>query len=208
MKTHMDTLKIRLAVCAVILVPALAGAQVPGANDPDFKEVVAYRLTLPTLQKVMTATTNMVEAAKGDPRYQKQAAIKTEITKLEAKDERTDADEERLEKLRSDLEQLEQATVNVADNTKTLSEMAAAIEREPLAAKALAGAGISAREYVTFMLSYFQAGMVAGMMKQGLIKEVPKNLAATVNMDNVKFVQEHEAEFQAFANAMKKADKP
>ena len=203
-----NTLKIRLAACAVILIPALVAAQVPGSNDPDFKEVVAYRLTLPALQKVMTATTNMAAAAKSDPRYLKQAAIKGEIEKLEAKDDRTDAEEERLEKLHADLEQMEQATTNIADNTKTLSEMAAAIEREPLAAKALAGAGISAREYVTFVLASFQAGMVAGMMKQGLIKEVPKDLAATVNMDNVKFMQDHDAEFQAFANAMKKADKP
>ena len=97
---------------------------------------------------------------------------------------------------------MEQATTNIADNSKTLSEMAAAIEREPLAAKALAGAGISAREYVTFVLASFQAGMVAGMMKQGLIKEIPKELAATVNMDNVKFLQEHETEMAAFAKAL------
>ena len=203
-----NTLKVCLAVCAALVIPALALAQVPGSNDPDLKEIVAYRLTLPALQKVMQASTNMAEAAKRDPRYLKQAAVKAEIDKLEAKDDLTDAEEERLEKLRSDLEQLEQANPNVADNTKTLSEMAAAIEREPLAAKALASAGISAREYAKFMLAYFQAGMVAGMMKQGLIKEVPKDLAATVNMDNVAFVREHEAEFEAFANAMKNAEKP
>jgi hypothetical protein len=45
--------------------------------------------------------------------------------------------------------------------------------------------------------------MVATMMKQGLVKEVPKELAATVNMDNVKFFQEHEAEFEALTKAMK-----
>ena len=44
--------------------------------------------------------------------------------------------------------------------------------------------------------------MIAGMMKSGLVKEVPKELAASVNMDNVKFVQEHEAELAAFAKAM------
>jgi hypothetical protein len=52
-------------------------------------------------------------------------------------------------------------------------------------------------------MAAFQAGMVAGMMKQGLIKEVPPEMAATVNMDNVKFVQEHEAELEAFGKTMK-----
>ena len=73
--------------------------------------------------------------------------------------------------------------------------------------KALANAGISSREFAKFTLAYFQAGMVAGMMKQGLIKEVPKELAATVNMENVKFVQEHEAELAALAAAMKAIEK-
>jgi hypothetical protein len=199
---------IRLAACAFVLIPSLAVAQVPGTNDPDFKEVVAYTLTLPALQKVMQATTNMAEAAKNDPRYQKQAALKAEIEKLEQKDERTEAEDARLEKLHADIEQLEQSSNPTDNNSQTLSQMAAAIEREPLAAKALASAGISAREYAKFMLAYFQAGMVAGMMKQGLVKEVPKDLASSINMENVKFVQEHEGELQAFAETMKKYQKP
>jgi hypothetical protein len=44
--------------------------------------------------------------------------------------------------------------------------------------------------------------MIAGMMKSGVVKEVPKELAATVNMENVKFMQEHEAEVEAFARLM------
>ena len=202
-----NMLNIRLALCAAVLIPAAAVAQVPGSNDPDFKEVVAYRLTLPALQKVMLATTNIAAAANRDPRVIKQTALEAEIKKLEGKDELTEADEARLEKLRSDLEQLEQ-TRNVSNDTQTLSQMAAAMEREPLAAKALASAGISAREYAKFMLAYFQAGMVAGMMKQGLVKEVPKDLAASINMDNVKFVQEHEKELEAFANAVKATKTP
>ena len=42
-----------------------------------------------------------------------------------------------------------------------------------------------------FMLAYMQAGMIHGMMKSGMIKEVPKNLAAQVSMENVKFFKEH-----------------
>jgi hypothetical protein len=52
------------------------------------------------------------------------------------------------------------------------------------------------------MLAYLQAGMIHGMMKSGQIKEVPKSMAGSVNMDNVKFVAEHEKEFEGFAKEM------
>jgi hypothetical protein len=202
------TLAISVGLCAsLLLVPAGAHAQAPAANDPDLKEVVAYRLTVPALNRVVQATKNMAEAVRNDPRFKRQAALEEEIQALEEKDERTEAEEERLEQLRADLEAEEQKS-SETDNPKTLSEMAAAIEKEPLAAKALADAGISARDYAKFALAYFQAGMVAGMLKQGLIKEVPPDLAATVNMENVKFVQEHEAELEEFGKAMKATKVP
>jgi hypothetical protein len=191
-----------IGLCALVLIPVAASAQNPATNDPDMKELLAYRLTLPTLDKVVQATKNMAAAAKSDPRFIKHAALEKEIKTLEQKEERTDADEARLEKLKEELEQADEK-LNFSENTKTLSDMAAAIEKEPLAAKALADAGMSAREYSKFALAYFQAAMVAGMMKQGMIKEVPAELKATVNMDNVKFVQEHEAELEAFGKAMK-----
>jgi hypothetical protein len=199
-------LAVTVGLYALMLIPARAYAQVPAANDPDLKELVAYRLTVPALNKVIQATKNMAEAAKNDPRFKKQAALQAEIQKLEAKDERTDADEERLAQLRADLDEEEQKS-GMADDAKTLSEIAAAMEKEPLAAKALADAGISARDYAKFTMAAFQAGMVAGMMKQGLIKEVPPEMAATVNMENVKFVQEHEAELEAFGKTMKALEK-
>jgi len=196
------TLTIRVVLCAFVLIPAAAHAQAGTANDPDLKEILAYRLSTPALNKVVQATKNLAEAARNDPRFTKQAALKAEIKKLQDKEERTEAEDARLEKLREEAEQAEQA-LNVANNTNTLSEMAAAIEKEPLAAKALAGAGISAREYGKFILAYFQAGMVAGMLKQGVIKELPKEMTATVNMENVTWVQEHEAELEAFQKTMK-----
>jgi len=198
-----------LGFLAIVLVSTLAHAQSAAQaaqNDPDFKEVVAYQLTVPALNKVAQASKNIAATAKSDPRFAKQAELKAEIKKLEDKDERTDAEDARLDKLRAELEEAEDQT-SVGDKANTLAEMAAAIEKEPVARKALADAGISAREFVKFGLAYFQAGMVAGMMKQGLIKEVPKELAATVNMENVKFVQEHEAELAALAAAMKAIEK-
>lgn len=198
----LKTLAVAAVVYACILSPAAALAQGAAANDPDLKEIVAYRLTVPALNKVVQAAKNMSQAARSDPRFAKLAALKAEIKKLEAKDERTEAEDARLDALREQLEQAEEND-SAGGDAKTLAEMAAAIEKEPLARKALTDAGISAREFATFSLAYLQAGMVAGLMKQGLIKEVPKELAATVNMDNVKFVQEHAAELEALAQAMK-----
>jgi hypothetical protein len=186
---------------ALLCLPKGASAQMPGANDPDAKELATYKITLPTMNKVVQATRNLMEGMKNDPRYLKQQSLKAEIKKLEEKEERSEADSAKLEELQDDLTELEQSVFS-AEDTKTLSQMAARIQKEPVMAKALAAAGLDAREYAKFTLAYFQAAMIAGMMKSGMVKEVPKELAATVNMDNVKFLQEHETEMAAFTKAL------
>jgi hypothetical protein len=190
---------LRAAVSAVLLLmaPAAVLAQAPGSNDPDYKEVVAYRLTVATMNKVMQAQRDLADAMKEDPRFIKVEGLRAEIEKLREKDDMTEADEARLEKLE---EELNDSSNN--NNPQTLSQMAAAINDVPAARAALAGAGLDAREYTKFSLAAMQAGMIAGMMKSGVVKEVPKELAATVNMENVKFMQEHEAEVEAFAKLM------
>lgn len=202
-----STLALVVGLYAFLLIPAAAHAQGAGASDPDLKEVAAYRLSIPALNKVLQATKNLTAAAKNDPRFQKQAALEAEIKKLEAKDELTDADEARLEKLRAEADEAEEK-LDVAADTNTLSEMAARIEKEPLAAKALADAGITAREYAKFALAYFQAGMVASLLDSGTIKEVPPELAATMNVENLKFVREHATELEAFSQEMKALEEP
>jgi hypothetical protein len=185
------------AFCGALCVSVVAvSAQVPGTDDPDFKEVQAYRLTVPAMNKVIQATKNIFEGMKSDPRYLKQQKLKAEIKALEDKSDPTEAESERLEKLRADLQQLESSVFNTND-TKTLSGMAKALQKEPVTAKALSAAGLEPREYAKFTLAYFQAAMV-----QGMVKEVPKNLEALVNMENVKFIQEHEAEVTAFGKTM------
>ena len=191
----------RAAVLLCSLLTALAtnvaAQSLPGTNDPDYKEVVAYRLTMPTVQKMAQATRNFATAIRNDPRFKRQQALEAELKKLQEKDDPTEADTARIEKIEAELEQLEESSGMSMTEAKTLSDMAAAINKEPIVAKALADAGVDAREYAKFMLAYFQAAMVHGMMKSGLVKEIPKDLAASVNMDNVKFVAEHEKEFEA-----------
>ena len=194
----------RNAVSAVLvlLVPAAVLAQTPGTNDPDYKEVVAYRLTVATMNKVMQAQRELTDAMKQDPRFIKVEGLQAEIKKLREKDDMTEADEARLEKLEEELSQAKGTDSSNNNNAQTLSQMAAAINNVPAAKAALAGAGLDAREYAKFSLAAMQAGMIAGMMKSGVVKEVPKELAAAVNMENVKFMQEHEAEVEAFARLM------
>jgi hypothetical protein len=201
------TFRTALGLCTALLIAVPAFAQMPRPNDPDAKELAAYLLTVPALNKVLQATKNLAEAARNDPRFKKQAALKAEIKKLEQKEEPTEADEARLEQLRAELEKMEQS-IFPKGNNQTLSEMAAAMEKEPAFAQALASAGITAREYAKFLFAYLSAGMVAGMMEQGVIKEVPKELATSINLENIKFVQAHKAEMQAFQETMKSLEQP
>ena len=196
-----------LPAVVLLCLPATTQAQMPGADHPDAKELAAYKITVPTLNKIVQATRNLVEAIKSDPRYLKEQSLEAEIKKLREKEEPSEADLAKLEKLQADLDELEEGVFG-ANDAKTLSDMAARIQKEPIMAKALASAGLDAREYAKFTLAYFQAAMVAGMMKAGLVKEVPKEMAASLNMDNVKFVQEHEAELAAFAKAMEALKTP
>ena len=60
---HQRTLSAGFAL--VLAFTSVAAAQgVQGKDDPDYKEIVAYRLTMPTVQKMGQATRNMAEAIK------------------------------------------------------------------------------------------------------------------------------------------------
>lgn len=199
--------RVTLALSIALLVAAPAAAQVPGANDPDARELAAYTLTVPALDKALAATRNMVAAAKNDPRFKKSAALKTEIKALEAKEEPSEADTARLETLRTELDAAEEAIFPDASN-QTLSGMEAAMQKDPLIAKALADAGMAPRDYAKFLFAYMASGTVASMLEQGVIKEVPKELAGSLNSENVKFFQTHKAEVEAFQKAMEALEPP
>jgi hypothetical protein len=196
-----------LLLLASALVAATAGAQVPGANDPDAKELAAYTLTLPALDKALAATKNLVAAAKNDPRFQKQAALKAELKKLEAREEPTEADTDRIEKLRAEIDAMDEAIFPNAGN-QTLAQMDAAMRKEPLMAKAIADAGLTPREYAKFLFAYMASGAVASMLEQGVIKEMPKELATSVNPANITFFQTHKAQVEAFQKAMEAIEEP
>ena len=185
-----------ITVASLLLLPLSAAAS-QAANDPDAKELKAYTLTTSSLQQFVAATRNMLAAAKADPRFGEVMKLEAEIEKLREKEEPTEADDARIEKLSEQLDALKEKLprVNMADaNLKSLTDVENAIKREPLMANALKSAGMSARDYAKFTLAFFQAAMIQGMQKSGLVKEIPKDLQATVNMENIKFIEANEAE--------------
>lgn len=183
------------AACAVVL--SFGALPAHAQVDADKKEIQTYRLTMESLNQFAAVTRNMVTAMKADPRFGQVMKLRAEQERLQTKDELTEAEEQRIEKLDEEIDALESALPDLAMNAseaKTLSEMEAALRKEPIMAKALGSAGMSPRDYAKFTLAFFQAAMVHGMQKAGHLKEIPKDLQASINMENLAFMETHQAE--------------
>jgi hypothetical protein len=177
---------------AALLSGAPAGAQ--ALKEADAKELASYRLSMDVVNKVAAATRMMMAELKQDPRFREAAKVDAEIKALEAKEETTEAEDATLEKLRARKEALSEAMKGLSmNNAETLSDMEAQIRQVPPLMNGLRAADLPPRDYAKFMLAALQAGMVAGLKKQGMLKEVPKD----VSPENVKFMEDHEAELQA-----------
>jgi hypothetical protein len=187
-------------VLSVVLVPSALAAQ--AGADADLKEIQAYRLTVPALKQVMTATRNIVVAMKSDPRYQRMSKLEAEATRLEEKDNLTEAETDRLQKITEEIDDIESG-FNVVGGNQSLSDIEAAAAKEPLVGNAFKAAGISARDYAKFMAAFLQASMIQGLQQAGTIKELPKE----VNRENIKFIEDHQVEFAAFMKELDALDK-
>ena len=171
-------------VCACVVVAATSGfAQGASADE---KELAAYTLTMPTLNKAVAVMRSMAKEMMQDPNYQQAMKIdkqiegvEAEVAKLEAKNEMTEAEgkklealNEQLEKLQSQKDQIEETidTDNpMSSNPKTLTEMEQNIGKVPAFARVLEREGLSPREYSKFMLALLQAGIVHGMSQGKLV---------------------------------------
>lgn len=173
--------------------PGALAAQGAKLAAADARELASYRLTMETVKKVQTATRLMVTELRKDPTFQRQMKLEAEIEALSKKEELTGAEQERLTALEEEKERLEESSELNLGSATSLDEMEASVKKMPVVASALARAGLSPREYGTFMMAMIQASMVAGFRKAGMIKELPRD----VNPENVKFVEEHEAELKA-----------
>ena len=180
-----------LAIVVTLLLAANAAAQSwrTAQSDPDVAELAAYRLTTATLQKMIVATHALSQALQSDPKYKTFMAAQKELQALQAKDEPTPADAQRMEALEEQLEQMSDA-IDGGGDAQTLADMERKIAAMPHMAEALAKASLSPREYAKFNLTLIQAGFVAGMKKAGQLRQVPPG----VSMENVQFVIDHEKE--------------
>jgi hypothetical protein len=190
--------RLLVAAASSLIAPALASAQTPVAAA-DLREVQAYRLSMPKLKQLEQAYTDLAEA---DPRAQAKSRARKELVALQEKEQPTEADEARIAKLEAELEELEESEDAFSlEGTRTIEEMVRRIESHPRFASAVKRAGLAPRELVTMQLSLLQTMFAYGFLKAGTIKELPKDVSA----ENVKFVEQHEAEIQALTSGWAKA---
>lgn len=190
------TLTAALAVALLAFQPLPASAQ---SSEADTKELASYRLTEEALHKFTVTMRTMAAEMKKNPAAKELAKIAAQIEALEAKAEITDAEAQQLEALEARQMQLEESIggVDLAD-ADSLDQMEAQLKASREASAALKAAGFPPREYAKFTLVLFQAAMVAGMKKTGLMKELPKDVSA----ENVRFIETHEKELEALKKEM------
>jgi len=84
-------------------------------------------------------------------------------------------------------------------DNESLDEMAARIESNPIARKAVEAAGLSARQYVVITMALLQASLAQYAVEQGAD---PGKIAREtgVNPANILFVKEHKAELEQMKN--------
>ena len=185
-------------------------AQSLGFSAADSKELASYRLTMDTAKKVYALMQAVAQEMASDPKVRALQKTKAEIEALSKKEELTDAEGERLEKLHQQVEQQEDALDDTAggmnlNEAKSLNEMEAGIKANPRFMAALTKAGLTPRDYSKYILASLMAGMVAGFQKSGVLKELPKDLKE-VNPENVKFLLAHEAELAAMQKELEKLE--
>jgi hypothetical protein len=182
---------LRGMACGLLAIALAAGAGAAAVQDADEKELAAYRLTREGLDRYAAVMKALLVEMKTDPRFAEIAKIQAAIDRLQDKDELTAADEKRLEELEAKLEQLEAATALSLDDG-SLADLEAQIRKNPAMTAALKTGGMAPREYAKFSIVLFQASMAVGMKRAGLLKELPKEIAA----ENVRFVEQHEKELE------------
>ena len=199
---------IQPVLIASLIVSVISAANAQSFSAADTKELASYRLTMETTKKVYALFRAIGQEMASDPKFQALQNTKAEIAALSKKDDLTDAESARLEKLEMQAEEQEEAleqanSAGNMSNAQSLNQMEAAIKANPRFVAALSKVALTPREYAKWTLASLMAGMVAGFQKSGVLKELPKDLKE-VNPENVKFIIEHEAELTAMRKEMEK----
>jgi hypothetical protein len=188
-----------IAAFAALSVFASAHTQ-RSSDDADAKEIAAYRLTMPALQKMIAAAHAMRDSAMKDPKFREAAAAQRELDALQQKENRTPSEDKRIEALEQQTEAFEKSMGGDDDNhDDSLRGMEHEIATIPYMRDALQTAGLTPREFATFEMCAMQAGMVAGLEKSG---QKLTSLPADIQPANVQFMKDHEKDFEALKAAM------
>ena len=191
----------RLTPVVLALFVAAATSASGQALTPDQKELAAYKLTMPTVRKVAAVMQRLNDLESKNPKVQELAKIRAEIEALEQKDELSEADERRLERLFEREEALDEEIereTGVGD-ASSIDHLVKRVESQPGASAALAQEGLSTREFARTFLALLQAAMVKGL-SQGKVDMA--KLPAGINPENIRFVEENEKELAAIQAAM------
>ena len=171
------------------------------ALTADQKALATYKLTMPTVRKAAAAVKRFNEIAAKDPKAQELAKIKAEIEALNQKDSLTEAEEARIEKLMARGEALEREIdeENGPGDAGTIADLEKRIAARPEAKAALAAEGLTAREFAMTFMALMQAAMIVGF-SQGKVDMA--KLPPGINPENIRFVQENEAELKQLQAVM------
>jgi hypothetical protein len=85
------------------------------------------------------------------------------------------------------------------DDESSLDDLEASLQANPIAVVALRSAGIGARDYMRFLMCWAQTAMYAGLVKDGMMPELPPD----VRPENVMFLEGHAAELKAMRDRWK-----
>jgi hypothetical protein len=190
-----------LVVCLLVAAPAFPGQ---AYSNADLKELSTYTLTLDGIYKVNRVMMNVVTEMKKDPKVVQLIKIQGEIEALKKKDERTDAEDEKLQALEAQKEQIDSQIDNplTINDVGTLNDWAAKLQKDRIVSAALQKEGMTATAFTRAFAALLQAGLAAGLQKAG-IKQIPEG----TNPANVKLVIDHEAELQKMQQAWGDAGK-
>jgi hypothetical protein len=101
------------------------------------------------------------------------------------------------------LKQLEGEEFDIEDRFESedpedmnIADIAAAMDSEPRIKSAINGAGMSSREYITFIMAMVQATIGSVMVQMGG-EQALNDMAPGVLKDNIRFFTQHRAAFEA-----------
>lgn len=148
----------------------------------DNQELQAFTLTMARVQKADQVITSAYTALMADPARQAKIARRKAIESGE------------VEASEAEMEAMMREEQENDDSADSLADAVRQIEKEPAIASALRAVGMTAREYVLTQVALVQAGFAYYAQKQGLLKELPKEISA----QHIAFVAEHEKEIEGY----------